>query len=385
MGNKSDEITCLDLAVKECSKQHGFSKKIAKLLSAKDIEREFDERPDFLKCYAPENRNEKRTIIGIEHFRIDHYSKELSNNRVGSFGIGYEKSLKSATDTWETKIKEFHEIPDGALVDMGNLIKQLLELRMQATYNTFIEAFKYTLNKHIQSIDTYYSAINKYSEKCDKKLAFLIEVHSGFDDLFFHDRKGIHHNENTIPMFDELVNILEKIDSRKVHYLIFCFGGIVYNENVKVLAIPTCNLRKKLIKRHIPIYHYAGHDIFLSRFQTPRQDMKTTAEYQADGENIHFKVSVNSREIKEVKQLEMIMDCYAYIKDLEKLNYYYATTDLVEMFYYCYDEYYPLLFDKSRKANTDMPAIIMQGNKEKFDVKFEEYKNKWNLGENDAN
>ena len=103
MGNKADEIACLDLAIKACLAQHGISKRIGLLLSGEDIQRDSDERPDFLRTSKLDG-NHNGIVIGIEHFRVDHFSRELKNNRVGSYGIGYEKNLKNAVDTWQPQI-----------------------------------------------------------------------------------------------------------------------------------------------------------------------------------------------------------------------------------------------------------------------------------------
>ena len=286
MGNKADEQACLDFAVKACLAQHGISKRIGLLLSGEDIQRDNDERPDFMRL-STSSGDHGSVVLGIEHFRVDHFSRELTNNRVGSYGIGYEKNLKRSVDTWQPQISSDKEIPAGALKSIGELVAQLLSQQIQATYNSFISAFSYSLNKHIESIDFYHSQLERYAGNYEKKLAFLIEIHSDFHKLFFHDKNGTHYGEKTIPLFDELVTIMEKIDPRKVHYLILCFGDTVYNDSTKVIAVPTKNLRGHLAKRNIPIYHYAGHDICLSGFQTPRLDFKATSDYERQGDRCH--------------------------------------------------------------------------------------------------
>lgn len=222
MGNKADEQACLDYAIKECLAQHGISKRIGLLLSGEDIQRDKNERPDFMRISAPDG-NHGSVVLGIEHFRVDHFSRELTNNRVGSYGIGYEKNLKKSVDTWQPQISSDKEIPAGALESIGELVAQLLSQQIQATYNSFIGAFSYSLNKHIESVDFYHSQLEKYAGSHEKKLAFLIEIHSDFHKLFFHDKKGTHYGEKTIPLFDELVTIMEKIAPGKVHFLILCF------------------------------------------------------------------------------------------------------------------------------------------------------------------
>ena len=381
MGNKADEQACLDFAVKACLAQHGISKRIGLLLSGEDIQRDNDERPDFMRL-STSSGDHGSVVLGIEHFRVDHFSRELTNNRVGSYGIGYEKNLKRSVNTWQPQISSDKEIPAGALKSIGELVAQLLSQQIQATYNSFISAFSYSLNKHLESIDFYHSQLERYAGNYEKKLAFLIEIHSDFHKLFFHDKNGTHYGEKTIPLFDELVTIMEKIDPRKVHYLILCFGDTVYNDSTKVIAVPTKNLRGHLAKRNIPIYHYAGHDICLSGFQTPRLDFKATSDYERQGDNIDFHITVASRDIKDEKKLEMVVDMYRYIKKIERKKLNYATTDLVEMFYEVFDEYFSKLNGLSTENIIQLIPLVATANKDKNDLKFLEFEKKWGIGDN---
>ena len=171
---QSKKQACLDFAVKACLEQHGISKRIGLLLSGEDIQRDNDERPDFMRI-SPPSGDHGSVVLGIEHFRIDHFSRELTNNRVGSYGIGYEKNLKRSVDTWQPQISSDKEIPAGALKSIGELVAQLLSQQIQATYNSFISAFSYSLNKHIDSIDYYHSQLERYAGNHEKKLGDAYE------------------------------------------------------------------------------------------------------------------------------------------------------------------------------------------------------------------
>ena len=80
MGNKLSELACLNLAIEQCMKQRGVSKKIGHLLSGNDVVRDDDERPDFLRLTSI-NGQQHETLIGIEHFRVDHYSEKKSRQK----------------------------------------------------------------------------------------------------------------------------------------------------------------------------------------------------------------------------------------------------------------------------------------------------------------
>lgn len=382
MDKKSDELKCLNYAIEKCNTQHGMTKKIAQLLSGQDIDRDIDERPDFVRLSKMKDTG-NNIVIGIEHFRVDHYSEKMKKQRVSSLGVQDEKRMHELHNTWKPQISEDEDIPEGVIVSMSSILAQLLTHQMQSSYNAFIEAFKYSLSKHLDSVDGYHSVLNKYAGNSDKPLAFLIEIHSDFRRLFFHDKRGIHYGESTIPLFEDIVKMLENIDSRKVHYLILCFGSTVYNDNTKVIAVPTRNLRKQLAKLNIPVYEYAGHDIFLKGFQTPFVDFNVSPSYERKEDKINFYMTVESRDISDEKKLEMIVNMYRYIKQIEQNNLNFATTNLVEMIYYLYDEYLP----KSKNLSTDsiinLIRFIAFKNSKEINRKFVEFKRKCGIGEND--
>lgn len=381
MGNKSSELACLNLAIEQCLKQHGISKKIGHLLSGIEVMRDDDERPDFLR-HSSIGGHQQDTLIGIEHFRVDHYSEKKSRQRVSSKAILYEKNVRETYETWKSEIKEDADIPNGALEDIGEILAQAMEQRIQATYHAFIESFKYSLNKHIQSIDYYHTVLDKHAGTREKKLAFLIEIHSDFSMLFFHDRKGIHHGSFVCPLFEDLVQIMESIDARRVHYLVLCFGGTVYNTNTRVVAIPTNNLRKQLERQHIPVYHYAGHDLYLQGFQTPRINMKTQSGYAQNGDNITFHISVASKDIKVEKKLEMVVGAYKLIQELNERNQNYATTDIVEMFCDVWGEFCSGIANRSEEEILTALPLITQNNLVAIDANYAKHKRTWDIGEN---
>ncbi len=373
MGNKTDELHCLNIAIEKCLKQHGDSKQIAKLLSSEDVTRTIDERPDFVRYCPPQNKNDKGVVVGIEHFRVDHYSKELKDNRVGSFGKEYEKSIKKAVDNWQNAVENSVEIPNGALTAVGNLFAKHMEHYLQSSYNSFIEAFRYSLNKHIESIDKYYSLINDFCKESEHRLVFLIEIHSDFRDVFFHDKKGVHFKKNTVPMFDDIVALLERIDYRKVQYIVMCFEGIALENNAEVIAVKTRNIRHQLEKRGICIYKYVGEDVFLKNFQPPVADIKTDVQVEKGNEEHTFEIKIWSKHIDNYQKLEMVMKSYRMMHDLILKQHTFATTYCVELYFYLYDEYYYSLFDNKSNPIVDMTFLIMAMHKEEFNVKYKEF------------
>ena len=83
MGDRKVEKNCLNRAIELALKQCGWTKKFAKRLYAgvQDGFKEVDKvRPDFF-VLCPPTENEKSTLIGIEHFRVDmHVTKKKTND-----------------------------------------------------------------------------------------------------------------------------------------------------------------------------------------------------------------------------------------------------------------------------------------------------------------
>ena len=74
MEKKSKELDCLRQAVTLGLRKRGRTKTFFKAVEAglKDKESILNgERPDFV-ILTPQEQNGKRTLLGIEHFRVDH-------------------------------------------------------------------------------------------------------------------------------------------------------------------------------------------------------------------------------------------------------------------------------------------------------------------------
>ena len=73
---------------------------------------------------------------------------------------------------------------------------------------------------------------------------------------------------------------------------------------------------------------------------------------------------------------------YRYIKKIERKKQNYATTDLVEMFYEVFDEYFSKLKGLSTENIIQLIPLVATANKDKNDLKFLEFEKKWGIGDN---
>ena len=99
MEKKNKELECLQRAVALGLQKRGRTKAFFKTVEAglKDKESILDdERPDFV-ILTPQEQNGKRTLLGIEHFRVDHRviqkkrKTEDSERQVASIGVVDQK------------------------------------------------------------------------------------------------------------------------------------------------------------------------------------------------------------------------------------------------------------------------------------------------------
>lgn len=358
MGNKSDELKCLNIAISECLKQHGDSKKIGKMISGAGVSRQLEENPDFVK-YS-QYSDKRNILLGIEHFAVDHFSRE--NNRrqkVTSFGLPHGKKVVNDFKAIRDNYKETHFLTDQDIGVIERNLENHIKLQTESTYNMFINTFKYCLDKHISSVERYYKELNRIDNKTEKAIAFLIEIHSCFNLLSFHDSKGVHSYKETVPLFEEIIELLEPLSSKKVQYVILCFGNIIYNDNnVKVIALRTNNIRSQLKKRRIEVYNYAGYDMFLKGFSPMCKDVNV--DINIDNSNIDF--TIKSQEHDDTTKTEMNIEAAkrAYIFRQNGENY--ASNEMVDALLKVFEDFFPILLTNRGGSNLNVLKRIDEEN-----------------------
>src|SRR5699024_6174779 len=102
------------------------------------------------------------------------------------------------------------------------------------------------------------------------RLGFLIEIHTEFTHLIY-IRKGKRHYaaDGTMPMFEDVVKLLEQeIRTAKIDFLILYLSQTYPNKNDRIIYIKSNDIRHELERQNIPIYEYAGPDLFLQPFRS---------------------------------------------------------------------------------------------------------------------
>lgn len=336
------ELECFQRAVRVALKTRGETKRIMKYLDGENVSRKEEERPDIVKLCRASSRGQKDTLVGIEHFRVDHLSLKKKDKKVASTGIVAEKKFRDIFNTWHDEVVETDNVPDEAIIEVFQGIAEQMERIEKASYHTYIEAFKYSLNQHIENIDIYRENLSKIAkDKYNIQLVLLVEVHMEFNNLYLNDNDGKSKmSVGQFPMFREVVSVLEeKIDKKKIDYIVFCLGDTLYSGKIKVIAVKAGNITKNLVNQGVQIYEYAGEDMLLFDFQSTDRDVTVIPQctFQEDQVDVVFRHSEKS--LDEKQRLQLLLFSFKQAWELKKNGHSYATTIGVQMLMECFGDF----------------------------------------------
>ena len=192
------------------------------------------EEPDFLI------RMVDGRIIGIEHFRIDHFVRhdKKVQSEAAKFNSNCEKARKRMIEAGAPDC-----LDNAILTEVGNMINQAFCLSKNATLNDIshsLDARLFGENGHVQKIDTYRSHLEDIEPNKDTDLGFLIEMHSDLRGLFFntsHGARKLCYGE--LPLSQEIYDLLLKASS-SIDWMIIAFCGSITNE-VTDAAVIRCS------------------------------------------------------------------------------------------------------------------------------------------------
>lgn len=286
---KNDEKVCLEKTIRVGRLQHGKSLKIIQKLEAPEVDRAFQERPDFMKLVPAESKNSRPTLLGIEHFRVDRLSIKKTNSKVASVGISSEKGIDGLFEKWHGDIQNSTEISEDLASDIARFVANHVQRQEHSSYHTLLESFKYSVASHFNSVDAYRDNLRKTAKNRYKiELAFLIEIHADFYGLFTMDESGFMPvNSTFMPMFEDFVHFIEEQKNlKKIDYILFCIQNAIPADDCKVIVARAQNLRSDLEKQHIHIYEYAGEDYYSVGFDATNKKVKVLPKYEIEKDSL---------------------------------------------------------------------------------------------------
>lgn len=359
--NKKDkEQQCLDNVLHMIKMLRGDSKRIIKKISGVEYPREDKERPDFVKYCPPVNKHEKETLIGIEHFRVDHFSLQKKDGKMASTGITIEKDIRDIYENNHNEVLNSDYISEKVAFELSNCFEKYLKEKEISSYTTFLNSFEYTLEKHLKSVNVYRENLQRISEgKYNVELALLIEIHAEFGTLFLNDRNGVHKEKDMVfPIFEDMISFMEdKIDVNKVKYVIFCMGKTLYTGDIKVIAVQTKNIRKNLERQNITIYKYAGEDLIYYDLKKTKRKNNIDMSYIIENDKVTFTSTYENEERNEQVILEEIFYSLRKALEFRERGFNFITTYGTQMMLEVLGDYI-IGWERNCKANIPFPVFI---------------------------
>lgn len=291
MASKEAERKCLKEAIEYLKKQKGIAKDIGLSLDGTDVKRTDTEHPDFLLHSTGDNG----ALIAVEHFEVDMLST-VSGDKVLSFSNKFQKDTKHIFDKWSEKVISSDKVPDGAVDDVVASIAERFEKKQMSSYKTFIESFRYSLEKHEKKIDDYISNSCKYKrDNCDFSLGFLIEIRTSFPRLFTNNLSETGSINNGLsPLFADVVSMLKKVDSTKVSFFVLVFRTSDGTDFSAIAFRSGDKMDADFEKQQIDIYEYVGEDRWIELYNCIDPKCDTTIERVDDRYDVNFSMSYQS-------------------------------------------------------------------------------------------
>lgn len=196
----------------------GYKKKAATKL--RGILRSDDERPDLVI------RRGNGSIIGIEHFRIDHHIKR------GRSAISKSAELMANMNAQRERLKPALNRSDEALDEAADVVASFIAKEVyqchsaccdDLTRSLSVRLFDKRSGHAIRLLDYRKNLIERYGDDRNIELGYLIEVHSDFHSLFLHTgSKVVRLQSGHCPLFGDLFTLLQKA-SAEVDWILIGF------------------------------------------------------------------------------------------------------------------------------------------------------------------
>lgn len=292
MGKKEDEQACLAKALKLGMRQKGEPRRIIKRLEGAELPRAKPERPDFVKVISPTRRRDKGALVGVEHFCVDHYSEPTRKDggkTANSLGSKERYKMREIYEKGHEALMETGELPEEALEGVTSIASGLLAATKKSSYYSFLHSFQCALDKHLRKANEYKRELKALADGGQRiELAFLVEIHTDFSNMFLRDGREVYRcPPGFMPMFEDVVDLLEKASNR-VDHIVLLMGNTIHGRETSLLALNAHNVRGSLRKQRVSIYTYAGEDRFLPEMRTMPKEVEVTSSYTSDKANLNI-------------------------------------------------------------------------------------------------
>lgn len=258
---KEHERKILEDALAASRRRGGEGRRNADRLMGSYLERlRENESPDFVVRKISKMPKRGDCLIGIEHFRVDHFCEvNAKNGHMDSVSAREQHQISQLQQSWHPDGGE--EIPSIVVEGIGSIIGKVLEGRRNAFFGSFVTSFSQGLEKHLGKIDYYRENVASLAAVGESiELAFLVEVHVDFSNLSFNSGDCVVPvREGVMPLFSEIVALLKRA-AKHVDYLIMCFCPALTDEVTDCWIFRSASLKKSIQRHKVPIAKYCGEN-----------------------------------------------------------------------------------------------------------------------------
>lgn len=292
---KAKEEQSLREVLEFARKKQGRTHRILHELAGEIVEREDNERPDFILRVKPKSKHDQGKLIGIEHFVIDQFA--FKNKR----GVMESSSKKDANKVQKVRNKygdlsnASDQIVDDAFSELVRVICGSMATKLQSGYNGLIDSFSQAVTQHINQVPSYYKQIDKLAKKEKKELCFLIDCICDFSELYLVKGDKVDQCiQGYLPLYDDIIQILETLSRRGVQYVILAMRAPFTERLTEVLALPTKNIRVECKRQNIEVYRYVAKDRLLTENYAELKDVKVNCQIAREGAQFNTKFTVEA-------------------------------------------------------------------------------------------
>jgi len=272
------EEECLEKAIVLSKIKKAKTRFILGLCNGENVTRKKNDSPDIVRLINDPANPLCGYYIGIEHFLVDQISKQKSGK---SFSVSSE---------YDSHIQKIYK-QGRTFLDNGENISE--EIKRELAQNTFgyaasvhetdyedlLNAFQYTLKKHLSKVQEYKKEMKAISGDAPYKLVFLIEINCLAPRTFLNiGRRTIPNVSQLFPVTEDIVSILNSVDQQDVDYVVLYFHQPHKKDVADVVAVEVGNVVSSLRQQGIHVFRFCGDNLKI-RFNIEDYIQKTDNGY----------------------------------------------------------------------------------------------------------
>lgn len=305
----------------------GYKKKAATKL--RGILRSDEERPDLVI------RRGNGSIIGLEHFRIDHHIKR------GRSASSKSAELMANMKAQHERLKPALNRSDEALDEMAEVVASFISKEVYQGHSACCDDLSRSLSIRLfdkrsghalKLLDYRKNLIEQYGGDRNIELGYLIEVHSGFHSLFLHTgSKVVRLKSGHCPLFGDLFTLL-KTASAEVDWILIGFYPCLTDQIVDAAVIDCRNDLFNESCRRQGLYSTTYLGLGKSEpYYIQKREGETTVKQ--DGDNYTILLENPAEFVDPITLFRNAISEAARVLNLEKARKPFTTTLSVQMIY----------------------------------------------------